>query len=115
VSAGVLGPVALDEFGDIDTNLTLLYTSQAENQVCMSREKWFNLIYERRNKMPCTNKTDENNHSRSGGVPRHAVHAGRGSWEACWRLTGLMSSGDSASAVQLVFCGTDTFLFREKG
>uniref|UniRef100_A0A8B9ITW5 Guanylate cyclase n=1 Tax=Amazona collaria TaxID=241587 RepID=A0A8B9ITW5_9PSIT len=25
---GVLGPVTLDEFGDIDTNLTLLYTSQ---------------------------------------------------------------------------------------
>ncbi|NWR88890.1 GUC2C protein, partial [Furnarius figulus] len=25
---GVLGPVTLDEFGDVDTNLTLLYTSQ---------------------------------------------------------------------------------------
>ncbi|NXL31565.1 GUC2C protein, partial [Glaucidium brasilianum] len=25
---GILGPVTLDEFGDIDTNLTLLYTSQ---------------------------------------------------------------------------------------
>ncbi|NXS72520.1 GUC2C protein, partial [Pandion haliaetus] len=28
---GVLGPVTLDEFGDIDTNLTLLYTSQTAN------------------------------------------------------------------------------------
>ncbi|KAK4829506.1 hypothetical protein QYF61_005145 [Mycteria americana] len=28
---GVLGPVTLDEFGDIDTNLTLLYTSQTTN------------------------------------------------------------------------------------
>ncbi|NXG58069.1 GUC2C protein, partial [Hemiprocne comata] len=28
---GVLGPVTLDEFGDIDTNLTLLYTSQTSN------------------------------------------------------------------------------------
>lgn len=26
-----------------------------------------------------------------------------------------MSSGDSVSEVQLVFCGTDTFLFRERG
>ncbi|KFZ54079.1 Heat-stable enterotoxin receptor, partial [Podiceps cristatus] len=30
---GVLGPVTLDEFGDIDTNLTLLYTSQTANHV----------------------------------------------------------------------------------
>ncbi|KFP89727.1 PREDICTED: heat-stable enterotoxin receptor [Apaloderma vittatum] len=28
---GVLGPVTLDEFGDIDRNLTLMYTSQTEN------------------------------------------------------------------------------------
>ncbi|KAF1653215.1 Heat-stable enterotoxin receptor, partial [Eudyptes chrysocome] len=28
---GVLGPVTLDEFGDIDNNLTLLYTSQTAN------------------------------------------------------------------------------------
>uniref|UniRef100_A0A8C5X4V6 Guanylate cyclase n=1 Tax=Malurus cyaneus samueli TaxID=2593467 RepID=A0A8C5X4V6_9PASS len=28
---GILGPVTLDEFGDIDTNLTLLYTSQTAN------------------------------------------------------------------------------------
>ncbi|NXP62003.1 GUC2C protein, partial [Chloropsis cyanopogon] len=28
---GVVGPVTLDEFGDIDTNLTVLYTSQATN------------------------------------------------------------------------------------
>ncbi|NWH43512.1 GUC2C protein, partial [Fregata magnificens] len=28
---GVQGPVTLDEFGDIDTNLTLLYTSQTAN------------------------------------------------------------------------------------
>ncbi|KFP74286.1 Heat-stable enterotoxin receptor [Acanthisitta chloris] len=30
---GILGPVTLDEFGDIDTNLTLLYTSQTANHV----------------------------------------------------------------------------------
>ncbi|KAM6425553.1 guanylyl cyclase C [Rhynochetos jubatus] len=29
---GVLGPVTLDEFGDVDSNLILLYTSQATNQ-----------------------------------------------------------------------------------
>ncbi|NXH75527.1 GUC2C protein, partial [Hydrobates tethys] len=29
---GILGPVTLDDFGDIDTNLTLLYTSQTEDQ-----------------------------------------------------------------------------------
>ncbi|OWK59336.1 Heat-stable enterotoxin receptor [Lonchura striata] len=28
---GVVGPVTLDEFGDIDTNLTVLYTSQTAN------------------------------------------------------------------------------------
>uniref|UniRef100_A0A8D2PGZ9 Guanylate cyclase n=1 Tax=Zosterops lateralis melanops TaxID=1220523 RepID=A0A8D2PGZ9_ZOSLA len=28
---GVMGPVTLDEFGDIDTNLTVLYTSQTAN------------------------------------------------------------------------------------
>ncbi|NXG43929.1 GUC2C protein, partial [Psilopogon haemacephalus] len=28
---GVLGPVTLDQFGDIDTNMTLLYTSQTTN------------------------------------------------------------------------------------
>ncbi|KFQ26472.1 Heat-stable enterotoxin receptor [Mesitornis unicolor] len=28
---GILGPVTLDKFGDIDTNLTLLYTSQTGN------------------------------------------------------------------------------------
>lgn len=78
--AGVLGPVTLDEFGDIDTNLTLLYTSQAADHVRMSREQLFDLIYERRNKYSVLlHKNDENNHSRSGGVPRYVVYARRGS------------------------------------
>lgn len=49
-----MGPVTLDEFGDIDTNLTVLYTSQTANYVCMSRVQLLDLIYERRKKMPCT-------------------------------------------------------------
>lgn len=53
MSTGVLGPVTLDEFGDIDNNLTLLYTSETANDVRMSREQLFELIYERRNKMLC--------------------------------------------------------------
>lgn len=54
VSAGVVGPVILDEFGDIDHNLTVLYTSQTANYVRMSRVQLFDLIQERRNKKPCT-------------------------------------------------------------
>jgi len=45
--------VTLDEFGDIDNNLTLLYTTQSASDVRMSRKKLLGLVYERRNKMPC--------------------------------------------------------------
>ncbi|NXW59868.1 GUC2C protein, partial [Eurystomus gularis] len=33
---GVLGPVTLDAFGDIETNLTVLYTSQTADHVCIT-------------------------------------------------------------------------------